>query len=99
MVECKDPNCPEHGELSTRGRVFQGKVISDKMAKSVTIEIPRLSYVKKYMRYEKKLTKIKAHNPECINAKEGDMVEIIETRPISKTKSFVVRKIIPENKK
>lgn len=88
--KCEDKNCPFHGKLAVRGRVFEGIVKSDKMDKSVTIQFDRLSFVPKYERYEKRRTKIKAHNPPCIDAKSGDHVKITECRPLSKTKNFVV---------
>ena len=87
---CDDKNCPFHGKLAVRGRVFEGIVKSDKMEKSVTIQFDRFYFVPKYERYEKRKTKIKAHNPPCIDAKSGDHVKIIECRPLSKTKNFVV---------
>ncbi|MBU1201691.1 MAG: 30S ribosomal protein S17 [Nanoarchaeota archaeon] len=81
-------------QISERGRVFEGMVISDKMKNTVTVEWDRKKLVPKYERYEKRRTKVKAHNPNNINAKEGDVVRIIETRPISKTKNFIVKEII-----
>lgn len=78
---------------STKGRTFTGTVVSDKMDKTVVVQFERKSFVPKYERYEPKRTKIKAHNPENIDAKEGDTVEIKETRPISKTKNFIVTQI------
>ena len=39
---------------------------------------------------QKKRSRIKAHNPECINAKEGDVVKVSECKPLSKTKNFVI---------
>jgi small subunit ribosomal protein S17 len=87
---CIDAHCPFHGSLSVRGRTFIGTVVSDRMAKSVTVEWERTVHVPKYERYEKKKSKVKAHNPECINVKAGDKVKIMECRPISKTKHFVV---------
>lgn len=81
-------------KISTRGRTFKGKVISDKMNKTVTVEWERRKFIKKYERYEKRRTRIKAHNPETIEAEKGDTVQIEETRPISKTKNFIVTKII-----
>ena len=81
-------------KISTRGRKFTGTVISDKMSKTVTVEWERKKYVKKYERYEKRRTKLKAHNPETIGAEKGDFVQIEETRPISKTKNFIVTQII-----
>ncbi len=80
--------------ISKRGRTFEGKVVSDKMHKTVTIVWERRKYVPKYERYEKRRTKVKAHNPETINAREGDLVRIQETRQLSKTKSFIVTEII-----
>lgn len=89
---CTDKNCPFHGNISVRGRVFKGKVISDKMNKGIIIEFERIYKIPKFERFAKKKTKIKAHNPDCIKARIGDIVTIMETRPISKNKSFVVIK-------
>lgn len=80
--------------ISTRGRTFTGTVIRDKMSKTVTVEWERRKYIPKYERYEKRRTRVKAHNPENINAKEGDIVKIKETRPLSKTKNFIVIEIV-----
>jgi small subunit ribosomal protein S17 len=87
---CEDTNCPFHGELPVRGRVFEGVVVSAKMDKTVVVERDYLSYISKFMRYERRRSRIPSHNPPCIDAKEGDRVTIAETRPISKTVSFVV---------
>lgn len=87
---CTDVNCPFHGTLSVRGRQLSGTVISAKMRKTAVMEFERLNFVKKYERYEKRRTKLKVHNPECINAKDADVVRIIECRPLSKTKNFVI---------
>ena len=92
--ECDDPNCPFHGTLSVRGIVLEGVVVSDKMDKTVVVEREYLHYVRKFRRYERRRSKIHAHNPPCINAKKGDRVLIAETRPISKTVSFVVVKVL-----
>ncbi len=77
-----------------RGNIFEGKVTSAKADKTVTVEREVTQYVPKYERYKKIKSKIKAHNLLSINAKEGDLVKIGETRRISKTKSFVVMEII-----
>lgn len=87
---CNDNNCPFHGTLSVRGKIFSGKVVSDKMNKTVKVEWERRVYLPKYERHMKALTKITAHNPSCIDAKEGDEVQVMECRKLSKTKSFVV---------
>jgi len=87
---CSDSHCPFHGGINIRGRIFIGNVIKAASQKTVTIEFPRKIFLKKYERYEKRRTRIKAHNPLCINAKLGDKVKIAECRPISKTKNFSI---------
>ena len=91
---CSDKNCPFHRNTGVRGRIFTGTVVSDKMAKTVTVAWTRRMHVPKYERYEKKRSKIAAHNPGCINAKKGDVVRIAESRPLSKTKHFVVIEVL-----
>lgn len=88
--ECNDKNCPFHGKLKLHGRTFRGLISSIRMQKTAVIEWERLFYLRKYERYEKRKTRIKAHIPDCIHVKQGDMVKIIETRPISKTINFVI---------
>jgi small subunit ribosomal protein S17 len=75
---------------STRGRTFTGIVTSDKMSKTVTVEWSRRHYIPKYERYEKRRSRVKAHNPETIDARVGDKVTIMETKPLSKTKHFII---------
>ncbi len=91
--ECDDENCPFHGHLSVRGQILEGVVVSDKMELTVVVERKFEHWVGKYQRYEKRRSKVHAHNPPCINAKVGDSVLIMECRPISKTKSFVVLEV------
>lgn len=88
--ECEDENCPFHGKLPVRGQIIEGVVISDKAPKTVVVLRSYLKKIRKYERYEKRRSKIHAHNPPCIDAKVGDVVRIAECRPLSKTKSFVV---------
>jgi small subunit ribosomal protein S17 len=92
--KCTDKNCPVHGTLSTRGRVLEGVVVSDKMHSTVVVQRDHVSYVPKYERYKKVSSRIPAHNPECIAAKVGDRVTIAECRPLSKTKNFVVTEVM-----
>ncbi|MEA2075125.1 MAG: 30S ribosomal protein S17 [Euryarchaeota archaeon] len=88
--ECDDVNCPFHGTLPVRGQILEGTVVSDKAPNTVVVLRSYLKKIPKYERYEKRRSKIHAHNPPCINAKVGDVVKIAECRPLSKTKSFVV---------
>jgi small subunit ribosomal protein S17 len=89
-MECKDRNCPEHGTLSTRGTVLEGVVVSDKMQGTVIVQRDRFIKVKKYDRYRRSRSRIPAHNPPCIGAKQGDAVRIMECRKLAKTVSFVI---------
>ena len=98
MKKQHDDNGHGNNSVSLRGRTFKGVVIADAMQKTVTVEWERRKHVPKYERYEKKRTRIKAHNPENINAKKGDLVEIQECRPMSKTKSFVIVKKVGEER-
>lgn len=82
--------------LSTRGKQFEGTVVSAKAAKTVSVAWERRRYVKKYERYERRSSKVAAHVPEGMTVKEGDTVRIQETRPISKTKHFVVTDVLEE---
>ena len=80
--------------LKTRGRVFKGEVVSAKAQKTVTVVWMRRVFIPKFERYLIKRSKVKAHNPPEIGAKEGDFVVIKECRPISKTKKFVVTEVV-----
>jgi len=95
---CNDPKCPWHGNLKVRGQTFIGKVVSDKSSKTVVVEWNYNFYIHKYERYERRKTKVYAYNPDCIDAKKGDIVRIAECRPLSKTKKFVVVEKIGEKK-
>ena len=86
----KDANCPFHGTIKVRGRQHTGTVVSTKMNKSAVMQWERRHFLPKYERYEKRLSKITVHAPDCMDAKEGDVVRIMETRPLSKTKHYVI---------
>ncbi len=90
QIECSDKNCPFHGNLSVRGRIFEGNVISDSPKKTVSVEYIKIKKAGKYNRYMKKKKIFHAHNPPCIEAQVGDRVKIAECRKLSKTKSFVI---------
>lgn len=73
-------------------RQLSGKVVSDKMDKTITVLIERRVKHPIYGKYVSKSTKLKAHdeNNEC---KMGDVVIIEESRPLSKTKAWSLVKI------
>ncbi|MDE1871289.1 MAG: 30S ribosomal protein S17 [Candidatus Micrarchaeota archaeon] len=80
--------------LKTRGNEVEGIVVSDRAKKTVIVEHAYTTFLHKYERSLRKTSRIAAYNPECISAKTRDTVLISETRRLSKTKSFVVTKII-----
>ncbi len=94
---CTDIDCPTHGNLSVRGRSFEGRVIR-KFNKRVTIEFERMIYVQKYERYSRMKTKLHARLPKCIEEQIniGDLIRIQECRPLSKIIHFVVVKKIKD---
>ena len=87
---CADNHCPFHSNLTVRGRTFTGIVVSRDANKTAIIEWARPFFLRKYERYEKRKTRLKVHNPPCINAALNDNVQVMECRPISKTKKFVI---------
>lgn len=89
-ASCDDIHCAFHGGLKIRGREFVGIVVRSSANKTAAVEWDRLFYIEKYQRYEKRRSRLQVHNPLCINAKVGDKVKIVESRPISKTKNFVI---------
>jgi len=92
--KCSDIKCPFHGNLKVRGRVLAGTVVSDKRKSTVTVKRAHIRFLPKFERYEKRTTKLHAHNPGCINAKLNDAVKIAECRPLSKTKHFVIVEVV-----
>ena len=72
-------------------RVLEGKVVSDKMDKTVTVLVERRFMHPKYKKYIKRSAKYAAHD-ENNTVKEGETVQIIECSPISKRKSWTVVK-------
>ncbi|MFT3801304.1 MAG: 30S ribosomal protein S17 [Burkholderiaceae bacterium] len=69
-------------------RTLTGRVTSNKMNKTVTVLIERKVKHSVYGKYINHSTKLHAHTEEALN--EGDVVEIAESRPLSKTKTWVV---------
>ena len=94
--ECDDLRCPFHGTLPVRGRVLEGVVMSDHMKGTIVLRRDYYHYVPKYLRYERRHSRLAAHNPPCIDVKIGDKVKIMECRPLSKSVSFVVIEKIGE---
>ncbi|MBE9608944.1 30S ribosomal protein S17 [Chitinilyticum piscinae] len=74
-------------------RTLTGRVVSNKMDKTVTVLVERLVRHPLYGKMVRQSKKYHAHD-EANAFEEGDLVEIVETRPYSKTKSWAVSKLI-----
>ena len=78
-------------------RTLVGKVVSDKRSKTVTVLVERRAMHELYGKIVGKSSKYHAHD-EKGEYKMGDVVEITESRPISKTKSWVVTRLVERAK-
>jgi small subunit ribosomal protein S17 len=79
--------------MSEQTRIQLGRVISSKMDKSIVVAIERMVKHPMYGKYIKRTTKLHAHdeNNEC---NLGDTVEVRECRPLSKTKSWTLVRVV-----
>lgn len=75
-----------------RKRALVGRVVSNKMQKTVTVLVERKVKHPVYGKYMVRSTRYHAHTEDSFN--EGDTVEIREGRPISRTKSWVVTRLV-----
>ena len=85
-----DKKCPFTGDVSIRGKILKGLVISTKMKRTVVVRRDYLHYIKKYRRFEKRHKNIHAHCTPAFGVKEGDIVTIGQCRPLAKTVKFNV---------
>ncbi|MCB0393099.1 MAG: 30S ribosomal protein S17 [Bdellovibrionales bacterium] len=84
-------------ERGFRNQVI-GKVVSNKMNKTITVEVFRLEKQAQYKKYIRRSSKFKAHD-EKNEARIGDTVLITETRPLSKTKRWKLSKVISHDER
>lgn len=75
--------------IASRGRTLKGRVVSDKMTKTVVVQVTRLRKHSLYKKYYAVSSRYQAHD-ENGQYHVGDMVTIRETRPLSKHKRWVV---------
>lgn len=76
-----------------RVRTLQGKVVSDKMDKTITVAVERRVKHPIYGKYITRTTKVHAHDEEN-QCKTGDSVLVRECRPLSKNKSWTLEEIV-----
>jgi small subunit ribosomal protein S17 len=87
---------PETIAADAGQRTLTGRVTSNKMTKTVTVLIERKVKHPLYGKYITRSTKYHAHTEDALN--EGDLVEIKECRPISKTKTWTVVRLVQASK-
>ncbi|MBI5029941.1 MAG: 30S ribosomal protein S17 [Chloroflexi bacterium] len=80
--------------MKERRKVMQGRVVSDKMAKTVIVEIESRTSHPLYGKVVTRARRFKAHNVEPVVAKLGDLVKITEARPMSSQKRWQVTEIV-----
>jgi len=80
-------------ETTSIKRTLIGRVVSDKMEKTVTVLVERKVKHPMYGKVMVRSKKYHAHN-EGNSAKAGDLVEIVETRPMSRTKTWAVTSVL-----
>ncbi|WP_169393465.1 MULTISPECIES: 30S ribosomal protein S17 [Psychrobacter] len=88
----------DNNQTSQEVGTLTGRVVSDKMDKSITVLIERLVRHPLYGKQLRRSTKIKAHDENNI-CQQGDLVRIKETRPISKTKSWTLVDVVEKAEK
>lgn len=76
-----------------RRKILVGRVTSDKMDKTVVVQVERLKQHRRYGKILRFHNKYKVHD-ENNSAKEGDMVKIIESKPISKEKRWALIEVL-----
>ena len=80
----------------THRRTLEGIVTSDKMQKTITVEVERTFKHEKYKKYVRKRKKYHAHD-EKGEAKKGDRVEIMACRPMSRLKRWLLVRVIEKS--
>lgn len=90
--EYVDKKCPFTGNVSIRGRILKGLVISHKMKRTIIVRRDYLRFVRKYRRFEKRHKNVAAHISPAFTVTEGDIATIGQCRPLSKTVRFNVLK-------
>ena len=80
-------------ENVTKLRTITGRVVSNKMNKSITVLVERVVKHPVYGKYIKRSTKMMAHDEQNI-CQEGDVVSITSCRPLSKNKTFTLVQVL-----
>ncbi|KAF8198969.1 40S ribosomal protein S11 [Pholiota molesta] len=89
-----DKKCPFTGDISIRGRILTGRVVSTKMNRTIIIRRDYLHYIPKYRTPLRKTHKnLAAHSSPAFRVEVGDIVTVGQCRPLSKTVRFNVLRV------
>ena len=93
-AQAQDPGAQQRRPPEAKGaRTLTGRVVSDKMHKTIAVEIERLVKHPTYGKYIRRTTKLLAHD-ESGTSKEGDVVTITPCRPMSRRKSWRLLEVV-----
>ncbi len=93
MSEQQNKPAVAEGEATKSPRTLTGRVVSDKMIKTVAVEVERLIRHPRYGKYVRRTTKLLAHD-ENGESHVGDLVIIVPCRPMSKRKSWRLLEVV-----
>ncbi len=79
--------------MKAQRKLLVGVVVSDKMSKTVMVEVGRTTRHSLYVKVLRRTKKYMAHDEESV-CRIGDRVEIIESRPLSRRKRWAVKRIV-----
>lgn len=94
MIKNTSSKAQDHTQKTKKTVI--GEVVSDSMNKTITVKVMRTLRHALYQKTIKRFKKYKVHD-EANAAKVGDIVEIVECRPLSKTKHMMLNRIIETN--
>ncbi len=93
MSETTNPDSGADTDTRHRRRTLSGVVVSDKMDKTVVVQVTRRFRHPRYKKYVQELLRYKAHD-EKNDARMGDKVRIVETRRLSKDKRWALQSVL-----
>ncbi len=97
MVKKNTTETSDAKALGRKRNEVVGEVVSDKMQKTISVKVFSLVRHARYGKYVRSSNVFKAHD-EKNEAKEGDLVRIFETRPLSKTKRWTLAEVVEKRK-
>lgn len=95
MTETNEAKKVAHTEGRGSPKIREGLVVSDKMMKTVVVAVTRQVRDPQYKKFVKSTTKYLAHDEDG-RCKVGDLVRIVETRPLSRNKRWKVQQVVRE---